>query len=94
MEEQPQTKQRNPQNPSPVSWNIVLIISLAVLLVASLIDSVILRRRENSPEEVATNLYALQIQKKWGSLNEEYQETVKIASDKMQEMRALLEFLE
>jgi hypothetical protein len=43
-----------------------------VLLVASLIDSVILRRRENSPEEVATNLYALQIQKKWGSLNEEY----------------------
>jgi hypothetical protein len=72
----------------------VLTISLAVLLVASLIDSVILRRRENSPEEVATNLYALQIQKKWGSLNEEFQETVKIASDKMQEMRALLEFLE
>ena len=72
----------------------MLTISLAVLLVASLIDSVILRRRENSPEEVATNLYALQIQKKWGTLNEEYQETVKIASDKMHEMRALLEFLD
>jgi hypothetical protein len=72
----------------------MLTLSLAVLLVGCIIDSVILRRRENSPEEVATNLYALQIQKKWGSLNEEYQETLKAASDKMLEMRPLLDFLD
>ena len=73
MEDQPQTEQRKPpQAKPPISWHLILTISLAVLLVASLIDSVILRRRENSPEEIATNLYALQIQKKWGSLNDEY----------------------